>query len=66
VAVLLDHVTYNIDVFPIVRVVQRLHASFGIEIVNDHFELFLQLHLDVVDSALVRFEQAPEVPDHLS
>jgi hypothetical protein len=66
VAVLLNHVTYMIDVLPTARVVQRLLANLGIELLNDLFKLFLQLYLDVVDSTLVRVEQAPEVPDHLS
>lgn len=65
-AVLLNHVTYMIDVLPTARVVQRLLANLGIELLNDLFKLFLQLYLDVVDSTLVRVEQAPEVPDHLS
>ena len=55
-----------IDVLPTARVVQRLLANLGIELLNDLFKLFLQLYLDVVDSTLVRVEQAPEVPDHLS
>jgi hypothetical protein len=65
VAVLFEHVTHKFDVLPFVRVVHRLHASLGIEILNDFFELFLELILDVADSVKLWVKQAPEISDNL-
>jgi hypothetical protein len=65
VAILFEHVTNKFDVFPFVRVVHRLHAGLGIEILNDLFELLLELILDVADSVKFWVKQAPEISDNL-
>ena len=65
VSVLIEHVADQFNVLPFVRVVQRLHAGFGIKILNDLFELFLELILDVADSVKLWVKQAPEISDNL-
>ena len=65
VAILFEHVTDKFDVPPFVRMVHRLHAGLGIKILNDLFELFLELILDVADSVKLWVKQAPEISDNL-
>lgn len=45
--------------------IQRLHTGLGIEILNDFFELLLELDLDVADSVKFWVKQAAEISDHL-
>ena len=65
VTVLFEHVADKFNVLPFARVAHRLHAGLGIEILNDLFELLLELILDVADSVKFWVKQAPEISDNL-
>lgn len=65
VAVLLEHVADQFNVLPFVRMVQRLHAGFGIKILNDLFQLLFQLILDEADSVEFWVKQASEISNNL-
>ena len=55
----------QLNVLPIGRVVQWLQAGLAIDILNDPFELILELILEVADILKFWVKQAPEVLDHL-
>ena len=57
--------TDQLNVLPIGRVVQWLQAGLAIDILNDPFELILELILEVADILKFWVKQAPEVLDHL-